>query len=360
MGTEASKSLLFIGNNKMNKFVVKQALGSDYSLICIESYIEAVSKVPAMVKRMSATVCCNDDLTKDMLIFADEYVKQKYNASVPLVLLMPENICEEKSRDAYEAGFTEVISLPFDPFYFKSKIDALSRIYSRQASTVVDSRDSKKLVNIIVNILSDVFTFIQFENPVHIKRSRDLTQIITIAFADMFPEYNLEDEDIDLISRASAVHDIGKASIPSNILFKAGKLTDEEFAIMKEHPVRGEKLLKTFGLDDSHKFFNYVFDICKYHHERWDGNGYPDHLEGDQIPVAAQIYSLIDVYNAMVCDRVYKAAIPYSKVIQMIDSGQCGVFPPKVLEAFHACEPKMRQYLEMSLKLKIEYDEKKE
>ena len=358
MSNGSSKNLLYIGHDKMNKFVVKQAVGSDYSLIHIESYIEAISKISALIGRMSAVICSADDITTDMIVFAEAYVKKDYISTVPLIALLPDFVCEDKARTAYEAGFTEVISLPFDPFYMKAKIDALSKIYSGANSGSSGSDDlSKKRGDIIVNILSDVFTFIQFEKPEHIKRSKELTLIVTTTFADMFPEYNLEDEDIDYISKAAALHDIGKAAIPTNILFKAGKLTDEEFLMMKEHTAKGVEILKNFGMDHSHKFFNYAFDICKYHHERWDGKGYPEHLEGEQIPIAAQIYSLIDVYNALIAERVYKAAIPYGKALAMIREGQCGMFPPKVLEAFNASEEKARAYLETALNMKIQHDE---
>lgn len=358
METGNTKSLMYIGTDKMNKFVVKQALGKGYSLIHIESYIEAMSKISALIGRVSAILCCSDDLTIEMQMFAEDCVNKDYVSSVPLIALMPDKVCEERARDAYKSGFTEVLAMPFDPFYLKTKIDALCRIYSKSSGGTKDNDLADQRTNVIINILADVFTFIQFEPADHIKRSKELTQILTIQFADMFPEYGLNDDDIDYITKASALHDIGKAAIPTNILFKAGKLTNEEFDIMKEHTIKGEQLLMNFGLDRSHKFFNYAFDICKYHHERWDGNGYPDHLKGEQIPVAAQIYSLIDVYNALIAERVYKAAIPYEKALTMIREGQCGVFPPKVIEAFNACEEKSRNYLEKSLRIRIAPPEK--
>ena len=349
------KSILYIGNNKMNQFVLKQAIGKDYNIIMLGSYMEAVSKTSALIDRVCAVICCDSSFSNEMNVYGDDFVSKKYAETTPLIAMLPREVVEDSASSVYGAGYNEIIEMPYDPTYLRTKMKALTEIYAKaEKSGGGDNEELEKRTKVLINVLSNCFTFIQFESADHIIRSKDLTHIIAETFSDMFPEYGISQQDADYIGDAAALHDIGKALIPPSILFKAGKLTDDEFLTMKQHTVKGVELLNRFGLDNSHKFFTYAFEIAKYHHERWDGRGYPDRLEGDQIPVAAQIYSIIDVYNALIAERVYKSAIPYDQALSMIREGKTGVFPPKVLSAFNECEPKMRAYLEKSLNMKIE------
>lgn len=349
------KSILYIGNNKMNQFVLKQAIGKDYNIIMLGSYMEAVSKTSALIGRVSAVICCDEQFSNEMRVYGDDFVTKKYSETVPLIAMLPREIVEDHASAVYLSGYNEIIEMPYDPTYLRTKMKAVTEIYEKaKTESGGDSEDLEKRTKQLITVLSNCFTLIQFESADHIIRSKDLTHIIAETFADMYPEYGISQQDADYIGDAAALHDIGKALIPPSILFKAGKLTDDEFITMKQHTVKGVELLNRFGLDNSHKFFTYAFEIAKYHHERWDGKGYPDHLEGDQIPISAQIYSIIDVYNALIAERVYKSAIPYDQALSMIREGKTGVFPPKVLSAFNECESKMRAYLERSLNMKIE------
>ena len=349
------KSILYIGNNKMNQFVLKQAIGKDYNIINLGSYMEAVSKTPALISRLCAVICSDERFTNEMHVYGDDFTSKKFSETVPLIAMLPREAVEDEASAVYLAGYNEIIEMPYDPTYLRTKMKAITDIYARaEKSGGEDNEELEKRTKMLINVLSNCFTLIQFESADHIIRSKDLTHIIAETFSDMYPEYGLSQQDADYIGDAAALHDIGKALIPPEILFKAGKLTDDEFLTMKQHTVKGVELLNRFGLDTSHKFFEYAFEIAKYHHERWDGRGYPDRLEGDQIPVSAQIYSIIDVYNALIAERVYKSAIPYDQALSMIREGKTGVFPPKVLSAFNECEPKMRAYLEKSLNMKIE------
>ena len=349
------KSILYIGNNKMNQFVLKQAIGKDYNIIMLGSYMEAVSKTSALIGRVSAVICCDEQFSNEMRVYGDDFVTKKYSETVPLIAMLPREIVEDHASAVYLSGYNEIIEMPYDPTYLRTKMKAVTEIYEKaKTESGGDSEDLEKRTKQLITVLSNCFTLIQFESADHIIRSKDLTHIIAETFADMYPEYGISQQDADYIGDAAALHDIGKALIPPSILFKAGKLTDDEFITMKQHTVKGVELLNRFGLDNSHKFFTYAFEIAKYHHERWDGKGYPDHLEGDQIPISAQIFSIIDVYNALIAERVYKSAIPYDQALSMIREGKTGVFPPKVLSAFNECESKMRAYLERSLNMKIE------
>ena len=136
---------------------------------------------------------------------------------------------------------------------------------------------------------------------------------------------------------------MGKIAIPDAILGKPGKLTAEEFEIMKTHTVRGAELLEKIPQLRENSAYRYAYDIARHHHERWDGNGYPDGLKGDEISIWAQIVSLADVYDALRCERIYKKAFSRKKTLKMIRSGQCGIFNPELLECFFSVEEKLTE-----------------
>ena len=151
-----------------------------------------------------------------------------------------------------------------------------------------------------------------------------------------FPEYGLTTEKIDIISQAAAMHDIGKITVPDGILLKPGRLTKEEFEVMKEHTSKGSEMIASFVHLDDEEYFSYCYDICRHHHERYDGRGYPDGLKGDEINIAAQIVSIADVFDALVAERVYKKAFDKETAYNMILNGECGCFSPRLLDAFLA------------------------
>ena len=149
-----------------------------------------------------------------------------------------------------------------------------------------------------------------------------------------YPEYRLSKEEIGKIVTSSVLHDVGKIAIPDNILNKPGRLTKEEFEIMKQHTTKGCEILQKIPHIMDQGLYDYSYDICRHHHERWDGRGYPDGLSGDDISIWAQVVSVADVYDALTADRVYKKAFGHETAVEMIHNGDCGIFNPKVLEAF--------------------------
>ncbi len=194
---------------------------------------------------------------------------------------------------------------------------------------------SEKMNNFIVNVLSSAVEFRSLETGDHVNRVTELTETILREFLKRNTEYKLSEEDIRQISSAAALHDVGKIAIPDRILMKPGKLTDEEFDEMKKHPIYGCEILGRFE-DKDDSFFRYCYDICRYHHERYDGRGYPEGLVGDATPIWAQIVAIVDVYDALTHNRSYKKAFPKEEAVRMINSGECGVFSPKLLECFNA------------------------
>ena len=171
----------------------------------------------------------------------------------------------------------------------------------------------------------------------HIERMQQNTEILALSLMNLYPEYNLTEKECFIIALASAFHDIGKIQIPDYILNKPTKLTSEEFAVIKTHPVLGANLINSFIDEENrkqHLISKYAYDICLYHHERYDGKGYPYKLKGDEIPIWAQIVGLVDVYDALLHEHVYRGAYDKKEALNMIINGKCGNFNPKLIDAF--------------------------
>ena len=188
--------------------------------------------------------------------------------------------------------------------------------------------------NHIIDVLSSVVESRDLESGNHIQRIRDVTRLLLKGIMENYPEYGLTKTEIDVISAASAMHDIGKVAIPDHILLKPGRLTPDEFELMKEHALRGCEIIDNASAIQNEEYYKYCYDICRHHHERYDGNGYPDGLVGDEISIAAQVVSLADVYDALLNKRCYKEAYPEQQVYEMILNGECGNFNPKIIQVF--------------------------
>lgn len=180
--------------------------------------------------------------------------------------------------------------------------------------------------------------FRDLDSGEHIKRTKDLPRIMINTYNKKYPEHFIIDSSREKICRAAALHDVGKISISDTILNKKGRLTDEEMEIMKTHTTKGYEIIRGFKLNDDEEQERYSLDIAKYHHERWDGKGYPEGLQGDEIPLWSQIVGIVDVYDALVSPRVYKKAFSHEKAMEMILAGECGTFNPILLECLKDAE----------------------
>ena len=182
--------------------------------------------------------------------------------------------------------------------------------------------------------LGTIVEYRNTENHEHIKRVKAFTKILATHMMKEFPEYELTEEKIDQITAASALHDIGKIMIPDNILFKPGKYTSEEFDYMKSHTIRGYDIIAQIADNWDKELMDYCKQIARSHHEKFDGRGYPENIKGDKIPIAAQIVSVTDCFEALISESLYKKAYSFDAAFQMILNGDCGAFNPKLIEAF--------------------------
>ena len=192
----------------------------------------------------------------------------------------------------------------------------------------------RQIPGVLVDSLSNIVEFRNLESEQHIKRIREFSTVLGTSIMKLYSEYELTEEKIELIGWASSLHDIGKIVVPDNIILKAGKLTDDEYEVIKSHTTKGAEIIEKIIHIDSEEFCEYAYDIARHHHEKYDGTGYPDGLKGEEISIAAQIISLVDVYDALTSKRVYKDAYNIQKAYQIVTNGQKGAFSSKLLKAF--------------------------
>lgn len=274
-----------------------------------------------------------------------DYMKEKGLIDrIPVILITSEAPKDSENR-AYSYGIADVIHKPFYPEIVKKRAKNIIELYQdklhmeerirEQTQIIIEQTKKVRQKNeFMIDALSSVVEFRSLESGNHIRRVKYLTRILLKYLVKHFPKYGLTQEDVDEISRASALHDIGKIGIPDAILLKPGKLTPEEFEVMKTHTTVGCQILESFHKMYDDKFYRYCYEVCRHHHERWDGKGYPDKLVGSDIPISAQVVSIVDVYDALISERVYKGAYSTAEAYKMIMDGECGTFAPDILECF--------------------------
>ena len=268
--------------------------------------------------------------------------------TIPVFLITAE-ASDATMKEAYQLGVMDVISKPVIPYVVIRRANSVIELFKARKTLgdKVAQQESKlleqaqKIIELNFGMIEALSTAIEFrdvESGEHVRRIHDITKYMLV---NTRLGEGLSKNDIDNIALASIMHDVGKIAISDAILNKPGKLTPEEYEIMKTHTVEGAQLLERIPQLKKNDAYQYAYDISRHHHERWDGNGYPDGLKGDEITIWAQIVSLADVYDALSCKRVYKEAFPREKVVSMIRNGECGVFGPRLLEAFFSVEDEL-------------------
>lgn len=217
---------------------------------------------------------------------------------------------------------------------YQNKRNMELRLKEQEREIRSQEKEIRKTNEYMIDALSSVVEFRSAETGEHTRRIKYFTRIMLKYLQQYFPKYGITDAQIAEITRASALHDIGKIGIPDSILLKPGRLTTQEFEVMKTHTTIGCDILEKFYENHDSDFYRYSYEICRYHHERWDGNGYPDHLVGEKIPISAQVVAIADVYDALVSPRVYKSVYANNIAFDMIMGGECGLFSPDMLECF--------------------------
>lgn len=224
--------------------------------------------------------------------------------------------------------------------YTKRHLEELAALQSSVLRK--QAQELQRMNERIIETMSNVVEFRNLESGDHVRRVKDFTRILAGYVAALYPEYRLNEADVDVIAAAAAMHDVGKIAISDAILLKPGRLSEEEFAIMKTHTIKGCEIIEMLGEIQESEYGRASYEICRHHHERYDGSGYPYGLKGEEIPIAAQIVSVADVYDALVSERCYKSAYTPAQAYDMIMRGECGQFSPKLL----SCLEKAREKFE--------------
>lgn len=342
---ELKRTLLIVDDEEINRAILKLAFENGYDLLEASNGIEALNIIHEHETELSAVLL---DIFMPLM---DGYsVLEQMNLDGTLAQIPVFLITAETDQKILERGFvlgaSDVVSKPFNPSFIRRKTDNIVELYARRSNLqhIVDEQIRKLKLKeqelmeanrSIIDTLSTAIEFRDCESGQHISRIRTITKML---LHEMVKRHDamLSEQEIELIGDAAVMHDVGKISIPDHILNKPGKLSVEEFEQMKKHTVLGCELLESIEALRKSDLYHYCYDICRHHHERWDGNGYPDHLKGEQISLWAQAVSIADVFDALVSERVYKKAYDYDTALYMIDHNECGVFNPKLLACFHA------------------------
>ncbi|MBO5146035.1 MAG: response regulator [Lachnospiraceae bacterium] len=343
-------TILIADDAELNREMIKFIFEEQYNILEAGDGEETIS----LIKEHGSSLCLLFlDLLMpkksglDVLKFMNE---ENYINYIPVIMITGEST-DESDEKAYEYGASDIIYKPYAPNVvmrraknimelFENRIDLEQKLEERTKELVEHKEKLEQSNDFLVNALSSVVEFRSFESGEHINRVKYFTKLFLKYIRKFYPKYGITKEQEQLIVNASALHDIGKIAIPDSILLKPGKLTREEFAEMKKHTLYGCELLEKFKQEEN-EFYRYCYDICRYHHERYDGNGYPDRLKGDDIPIWAQIVSIVDVYDALVSKRVYKDSYAVEEAAGMIMEGECGVFSPEILDCFQLAQPEL-------------------
>ncbi|MCI8562324.1 MAG: response regulator [Lachnospiraceae bacterium] len=337
------QQILIVDDEEINRVILKEIFQEDYEIIEAVDGRDAIYKIQS---RHNLVLILLDVIMPVMDGFMVLEYMQSHNLieKIPVILITSESVGESEGK-AYSYGVADVMHKPFYPYIVKRRSKNIINLYQhkehmeqrlkeQEEEIRAQEKEIRKGNEFIIDALSSVVEFRSAETGEHTRRIKYFTRVLLRYLVNYFPKYGLTPSQVDNIARASALHDIGKVGIPDAVLLKPGRLTDEEYETMKAHTTIGCEMLEKSCRDKSSEFYRYCYEICRHHHERWDGRGYPDHLAGDDIPISAQVVSIADVYDALVSPRVYKSAFASSTAFDMIMNGECGEFSPDILECF--------------------------
>ena len=351
--SEFRKPLLLIADDaEMNRMILREMLDDEYEVIEAVNGLEAVKLLQEHGKEISLVLL---DIIMPVMSGFDvlsHMVSTDLIADVPVIMISSEN-SEDAVLRAYELGASDFISRPFDARVVRQRVSNIMRLYTRQRrlSALLSRQyyEREKANSILLDIMGGVMDMHNGGSGAHAWHVRAITDILIERLIAKTDKYNITRKDRSNITTASMLHDIGKLAIPDNVLNKPQGLTSEEFEIMKTHTVKGADMLAGLDACDAYpRFFRTACEICRWHHERWDGGGYPDGLKGDQIPISAQVVSLADTYDALTSERVYKSVLPHERAVEMILRGECGEFNPLLIECFEESSDRIAEEVKKS------------
>ena len=327
--------ILLVDDSAMNRMLLKEILGGDYSILEAENGQECLEKMQAEAGNIALVL-----LDINMPVMDGFEVLKAMNVNhtiedIPVIMISSDD-SDAAIRRSYELGASDYVTRPFDARIVYRRVTNTIKLYAKQRRLVQMVSDQIRArennTDMLVGVLSHIVEFRNGESGAHVRHIRIITELLLHRLLEISSQYPITAEQQDNIPLASALHDIGKIGIDEKILNKPGRLTPEEFEVVKTHSMLGAEMLHQLEDFNEQPLLQTAYEITRWHHERWDGRGYPDGLKGDEIPISAQLVALADVYDALTSERCYKKAFSHEKAVQMILNGECGAFNPLLLQ----------------------------
>ena len=327
--------ILLVDDSAMSRMILKEILGGDYSILEAENGQECLEKMQAEAGNIALVL-----LDINMPVMDGFEVLKAMNVNhtiedIPVIMISSDD-SDAAIRRSYELGASDYVTRPFDARIVYRRVTNTIKLYAKQRRLVQMVSDQIRArennTDMLVGVLSHIVEFRNGESGAHVRHIRIITELLLHRLLEISSQYPITAEQQDNIPLASALHDIGKIGIDEKILNKPGRLTPEEFEVVKTHSMLGAEMLHQLEDFNEQPLLQTAYEITRWHHERWDGRGYPDGLKGDAIPISAQLVALADVYDALTSERCYKKAFSHEKAVQMILNGECGAFNPLLLQ----------------------------
>lgn len=338
----SKNKILIADDSPINRSLLIDILSPEYDIVEVENGLEAIGYIEKNLESISLVLL--DIVMPVMNGFEVLMLMNKNNwiQYLPVITITSDTASQSIDK-AYDLGVCDYINRPFDDLIVQKRVQntILLNAKHKQLENMITEQILEKEKNnlLMIEILSHIVEFRNGESGMHVLRIRIITEFLMRSLSQRSENYHFSDSYIAEVMNASSLHDIGKTMISDTLLNKTGKLTEQEFEIMKRHTLFGAQILKDIPYFKQESLIQTAHDICRWHHERYDGCGYPDHLTGEQIPISAQIVALADVYDALTSKRAYKPPYSHDKAVEMIMAGQCGAFHPELLDClFHGSQ----------------------
>lgn len=346
---EKNGKILIVDDSKANREILSEIL-SEYQVVEAKNGYDALEY---MKTDKNIALVLLDLVMPEMDGFEVlHYMNQSHLINEKAVMIISIDKDNKSIEKAYELGVSGYITRPFSAAVVLKKVNNILNQYYRQKklTAVINKQIYEKYKNndMMIMILSHIVESRNGESGLHVLHIKKLTKLLLDILIKKTDQYTLSLDDMISIEMASSLHDIGKIAIPEEILNKPSSLTKEEMEIMKSHALIGAKMLDSLPFYSDEPIVKYGYQICRWHHERYDGNGYPDGLKGEEIPIAAQVVSIVDAYDALTSKRVYKEAYSHKEALEMIKKGKCGVFNPLLIECLMEIEPNIQNDLKIN------------
>jgi putative two-component system response regulator len=352
-------TILIVDDEELNRELLRQMFETDYKVLMAKDGKEAITQLG---KHMNEIAIILLDIV--MPVLNGYQVLQVLHAKgildkIPVILITAQDDAQTEFA-CYSLGATAIINKPFVAQTVRKRVVSTIELYQNvhemettikgQSETIDEQKQKLEAFNdSLLDAVSNLVEFRNLETGDHVKRVKGLTRILAVTYRKLYPEAGLTKHRIEVIVRVSALHDLGKIAIPDSILLKPGRLTDDERKVMMSHTTKGCEILNMLSDVQDQETFKASYEVCRHHHERHDGKGYPDGLKGDEIPLSAQLVSLADVYDALVSERVYKKAFSKDVAYNMIMDGECGTFSPKLIKCLEYAKEAIEAFVEVRL-----------